>query len=109
MNNSGKFFSDEFTEWLIEVGFIQYQCQMPIHYKYVPYGKKIFLSYVDYYVYWYTSESHVKWLLDTLTKRFRVNFLGYSHWFFSINISQMKDHTISVYKSRYDTYIVTKY
>ena len=26
MNNSGKLFADEFTEWLIEEGFIQSQC-----------------------------------------------------------------------------------
>ena len=26
MTNSGKLFSDELTEWLIEAGFIQYQC-----------------------------------------------------------------------------------
>ena len=26
MTNCGKFFSDELTEWLIEAGFIQYQC-----------------------------------------------------------------------------------
>ena len=36
MNNSGKLFSDEFTEWLLESGFIKYQFQMPIYYKYAP-------------------------------------------------------------------------
>ena len=30
MTNSGKLFADELTEWLIEAGFIQSQCQMSI-------------------------------------------------------------------------------
>ena len=41
MNNSGKLFSDELTECLIEEGFMQSQCQMSIYYKYAPDGSKI--------------------------------------------------------------------
>ena len=49
MNNSGKLFTDELTEWLFEAGFIQSQFQMSIYYKYAPDGTKIsVLSYVDY-------------------------------------------------------------
>ena len=40
MNNSGKLFADDLTEWLLEAGFIQSQCQMSIYYKYAPYGSK---------------------------------------------------------------------
>ena len=36
MNNSGKLFADELTEWLLDSGFIEYQCQMSIYYKYAP-------------------------------------------------------------------------
>ena len=36
-------------------------------------------------------------------------FLGYTHCFMSIRISQTKDHSISVYRARYATYIVGKY
>ena len=36
MNKSGKLFADESTEWLLEAGLIQYQCQMSIYYKYAP-------------------------------------------------------------------------
>ena len=46
---------------------------------------------------------------DTLGKRFHVNFLGYAHWFMSIRISQLKDHSISVDQYRYATSIVAKY
>ena len=57
MTNSGKLFADELTEWLIEAGFVQYQCQMSICYKYSPNGSRIVvLSYVDDCVYWYTPE-----------------------------------------------------
>ena len=41
MTNSGKLFDDELTEWLLETGFIKYQCQMSIYYKYAPDGGKL--------------------------------------------------------------------
>ena len=44
-----------------------------------------------------------------LRKRLHVNFLGYAHWFLSIRISQIKDHSISVDQARYATSIVAKY
>ena len=57
MTNYGNLFADELTEWLLGEGFIQYQCQMSIYYKYAPYVSKIVvLSYVDDCVYWYTNE-----------------------------------------------------
>ena len=45
MTNSRKLSSDELTEWLLEEGFIQYQCQISIYHKYAPDGKKL-LSYL---------------------------------------------------------------
>ena len=45
ITKSGKLFADELTEWLLEAGFIQSQCQMSIYYKYAPDGS-IFLSYL---------------------------------------------------------------
>ena len=110
MTNSGNLFSDRLTEWLLESGFIQSQCQMSNYYKYAPDGSKIVvLSYVDDCVYWYTNEDLGKWFFDTLGKRFHVNFLGYAHWFMSIRISQLKDHSIYVDQARYATSIVAKY
>ena len=38
-----------------------------------------------------------------------MNFLGFAHWFMSIRISQLKDHSISVDQARYVTSIVAKY
>ena len=76
MTNSGKLFADELKEWLIKEGFIQSQCQMYIYFKYAIDGSKIVvLSYVDDCVYWYTNEDLGKWFVDTLGKRFHVNFL----------------------------------
>ena len=75
---------------------------MSIYYKYEPDGSKNFvLSYVYDCVYWYTNEDIGKWFVDTLVKRFHVNFLRYAHWF-------MKDHSIYVDQARYATYIVAK-
>ena len=67
------------------------------------------MSYVDDCVYWYTNEDLGKWFVDTLGKRYHVNFLGFAHWFMSIRISQLKDHSISVDQARYATSIVEKY
>ena len=78
--------------------------------KYTPNRSKIVvLSYVDDCVYWYTNEDIGNWFVDTLVKRFHVNFLGYAHWFMSMRISQLKDHSISVDQARYATSIVAKY
>ena len=75
---------------------------MSIDYKYAPDGSKIIvLYYVDDCVYWYTNEYTGKWFVDTLGNRFYVNFLGYAHWFTSIRISQLKDHSISVDQAKY--------
>ena len=83
---------------------------MSIYYKYAPDGSKmVVLSYVDDCVYWYTNEDIGKWFVDTLRKRLRVNFLGYSHWFMSIRISQLKDRSISVDQARYATSVVEQY
>ena len=42
-------------------------------------------------------------------KRFHVDFLGFAHWFMSIRISQLKDHSIYVDQSRYATSIFATY
>ena len=110
MTNSGKLFADELTEWLLEAGFIQSQCQMSIYYKYSLDGSKIVvLSYVDDCVYWYTNEDLGKWFVDTLGNRSHVEFLGYTHLFMLIIISQLKDNSNSVDQDIYATSIVAKY
>ena len=89
---------------------MQSQCHMSIYYKYAPDGSKIIgLYYVDDCVYCYTNEDLGKCFFDTLGKRFHVNFLGFAHWFMSIRISHLKDHSISVDQARYATSIVAKY
>ena len=89
---------------------MQLQCQMSIYYKYAPDVSEMFvLSYVDDCVYWYTNEDIGKWFVYTLGKRFNVNFLGFAHWFMSIRISELKDHSIFVDQARYDTSIIAKY
>ena len=110
MTNYGKLFSDELIEWLLGSDSIQSQCQISIYYKYAAYGTNIvILSYVNDCVYWYTSEAIGKWSVDTLGNRFHVNFLGYSHWYMSIRISNMKDHYISVDQAIYATSVIAKY
>ena len=47
--------------------------------------------------------------MENLGKRLHMNFLGYAHWFMSISIYQMKDHSISVDQDRYATSIIDKY
>ena len=47
--------------------------------------------------------------MDTLGKIFHVKFLGYAHWFMSIRISHMRDHSIYVDQAIYTTSIVANY
>ena len=47
--------------------------------------------------------------MDTLGKIFHVKFLGYEHWFNSIKISHIKDHSISVDQAIYETSILAEY
>ena len=83
---------------------------MSIYYKHAPYGTKIVVTYYVYdFVYWYTYETLGKLCVETLGKIFHVNFLGYTHWFMSIIISQMKVHSISVDQARCATSVVAKY
>ena len=70
--------------------------------------KIVVLSYFDGCFYWYTNEYLGKWFVDTLGKRFHVNFLGYAHWLMSTRISQMKDNSISVDQAIYATSVVAK-
>ena len=108
ITNYGELFADELTDWLLESGFIQSKFQMSIYYNYSPDGTYIVvLSYVDDCLYWYASEALGKWFVDALGKIFHVNLLGCVHWFMSIRISQMKDHSIYVYQSRYANYFAT--
>ena len=68
-------FEDELTELLLEAGLIQSQCLTSIYYKYTPDGSKIVvLSYVYDCVYWYTNDDIVKHFVNTLGKRFHVNY-----------------------------------
>ena len=41
MNNFKKLFSSELIEWVLEAGFIQFQCHISIYYKYAPNRTKI--------------------------------------------------------------------
>ena len=41
VTNSGKLFAYELKEWLREAGFIQYQFQMSIYYRFAPDGSKM--------------------------------------------------------------------
>ena len=82
---------------------------MSIYYKYAPYGtKNVVLYYVDYCVYWFTSEARGKWFVGALGKIFHVNFSGYAHEFMSIRMSQMQDHSIFVDQAIYATSVVAR-
>ena len=76
MVNAGKLFADKLTEWLLEKGFVQFQCQLFIYYKYLPYRKQmlfcIMLMNVSIVILMKLLE---KWSGSTIGNRLRVNFL----------------------------------
>ena len=67
------------------------------------------LSYVDDCIYCYKYEELGKWFVETLGKIFHVKLPGYTHWFMSISISQLKEYSIPVDQARYATSVVAKY
>ena len=110
ITNYGKLFADKLTEWLLETGFVESRCQKSIYYRYIPDETKIIvIPYIDDCFYWLTSEALVKWFVENLGKRFHVIFLGFAHLLMSISISQIKDHSISIYQYRYATFILDQY
>ena len=63
MNDSGKLFSDELKEWLLEAYLnVRFLSIISIHHM----DQKIVLSYVDDCFYWYNYEALGKWFVDTL-------------------------------------------
>ena len=50
-----------------------------------------------------------KWFVNTIGKRFHVEFLAFAHWFIPTGISQIKYNYISVYQDRYAPSTVAKY
>ena len=111
LTNSGKTFTDELTNWLIDkASSKQSRFQMSVYHKYDPDGSNLVVLYYDYdCVYWYTYKELWKWFVDTLGNRFHVKFIGYEHRFMYIRISQLKDCYILVYQSRYATFVAAKY
>ena len=104
MTNAETFLYEITNRMIYELGFKQFKYQMCVHHKYAQDGSKlVVLSYVHDCVYWYTSEELGKFFVNTFGKIFHVNFLGYSHFFMFIRISQRKDHYISVDQARYAT------
>ena len=57
MTNYGILFADVLANWMIDESVFNHsQWQLSIYYKYATYRfNSVFLSYVDYYVYWYNS------------------------------------------------------
>ena len=111
MSNYGNLFYHEHNNRLIdEAGFNQYILQMSVYYKYSPNGSKlVVLSYVDDFVYWYTSEELGKWFVCKLGNLLHVIFLVYAHCFMPIRISKLEYPYISVDQSRYTTSVVENY
>ena len=89
MTNYVNIFDNELNNWLIyEEVFKQLQCKISIYYKYESDGSNLFvLSYVNDCVYWYTYDGTGNWFVDTIGKRFHVNFIGYQYWFMYIRVS----------------------
>ena len=111
MTNDGNLFVDKITNWIIyEAGFKHSKCQIYTYYKYTKYRSRlVVLSYFNDFIYWYKSEELGQLFVDTLGKRFHVNFLGYAHCFISVSISQFKEYCISADQDSYDTSVVAKY
>ena len=108
MNNSGKFLSNALIDWVLESGFIQSQCQMSIYYKYAPVGEKMLPNIMLVTVYIGILLKLLENILWVPWEIEHVTFLVFGHWFISIRIYQMRDHSNYVAQAIYATSNVAK-
>ena len=65
---------------------------MSVYYKYATDGSKLVVSsYVDDFLYYYTYEEQENWFVDTLGKRYHMNFLVYHIGLFPLEYHNLRN------------------
>ena len=86
---SGKFWNEDFSEWLIKQGFLQSTADTTYFIRYGKDGSWMrLIFYVDDLLY-YGSNEHAEKNFETEVKtRFKIEFNGNANWFLNMRIHQ---------------------
>jgi hypothetical protein len=107
---AGKWWNEEFTDWLFSDGFEQSKADPTFYAKYHRDGRYIKLVYhTDDMVYYGTDDEIERQFEDTLKGRFHITFNGPAQWFLQMRIHNYSCGSISIDQQRYTLNIINRY
>ena len=107
---SGKFWNEEFSEWLIGQGFVQSTADTTYFIKYYKDGSWIrLIFYVDDCLYFGSSDAIEKEFEKSVASRFNIDYNGQANWFLQMRIYQYEDFSVSIDQTRYTKVLLRKY
>ena len=110
MTLSGKYWYEEFRDWLVSVGFTQSSTCPVLFTRHEPDGSFLrIIFYIDDGLYFATSDGALERFKKELPERFNVVFQGTAHWYLSARIHQDNQNNITMDQARYAKSIVTRY
>ena len=107
---SGKFWNEEFSEWLLDQGFEQSTADTTYFIRYYKDGSWIrLIFYVDDLLYFGSSDAVEKEFEQSVSRRFNIDYNGQANWFLQMRIQQYEDFSISIDQTRYTKVLLRKY
>lgn len=107
---SGKFWVEEFTDFLLSEGFEQSTADPCYLVKYWPDGSWIrLLFYVDDCAYGGSNDAIEKVFEKMISGRYQIDFHGELHWFLQMRVHRYADYSYSIDQNRYTQNILKKY
>ena len=107
---SGKFWNEEFSEWLRAEGFHQSTADTTYFIKYYTDGSWVrLIFYVDDCLYFGSNDNAEKRFENSVSKRFNIDLNGHANWFLQMRIHQYEDFSVSIDQNRYAKVILKKY
>jgi len=107
---SGKFWNEEYTEWLINQGFVQSTADTTYFIKYYQDGSWVrLIFYVDDLLYFGSNKEAETCFEKAVANRFRIDFNGSAQWFLQMRIHQYEDFSYSIDQYRYAKNVLAKF
>jgi hypothetical protein len=107
---AGKWWNEEFTNWLFSDNFEQSKADPTFYVKHYPDGRNIKLIYhTDDMVYFGTDDEIETQFENTIKGKFQITFNGPAQWFLQMRIYKYSCGSISLDQQRYALNIVSRY
>jgi hypothetical protein len=107
---AGKWWNEEFTNWLFSEGFEQSKADPTFHVKRYDDGRYVKLNYhTDDMIYYGSDDSIESKFEQGLKGRFHITFNGPAQWFLQMRIHRYSCGSISLDQQRYALNIVKRY